>query len=38
MVTNIIIALYEFSSKVEGNLYVLQTVLGVNKNKLPKEN
>ena len=38
MITNIIITLYEFNSKVESNLYDLQIVLGANKNKLPKGN
>jgi len=38
MITNIIITLYEFKSKVESNLYDLQIVLGANKNKLPKGN
>jgi len=39
MITNIIITLYEFKSKVERQFIVfLQIVLGANKNKLPKGN
>jgi len=39
MITNIIITLYEFNSKAERQFaYVLQIVLGANKNKLPKGN
>jgi len=36
MITNIIITLYEFNSKVERQFIILQIVLGANKNKLPK--
>jgi len=39
MITNIIITLYVFNSKVERQfIFFLQIVLGANKNKLPKGN
>ena len=39
MITNIIITLYEFNSKVGRQvIFFLQVVLGANKNKLPKGN
>jgi len=37
MITNILITLYEFNSKV-GIYIFLQIVLGANKNKLPEGN
>ena len=38
MITNIIITFTSSIRKQKGNLYVLQIVLGANKNKLPKGN
>jgi len=38
MITSIIITLYEFNWKAERQFYVLQIVVGANKNKLPGGN
>jgi len=38
MITDIIITLYEFNSKVERQFLCFTDVLGANKNKLPKGN
>jgi len=38
MITNMIITFASLIRKQKNNLYVLQVVLGANKNKLPKGN
>ena len=38
MITNTILTLYEFNSKVERQFILFFLVLGANKNKLPKGN
>jgi len=39
MITNILITMYEFNSKVERQfIFFIQVVLDTNKNKLPKWN